>query len=207
MQALDIGSGYGFFTQAALKAGFQVKAINPGTWENAVFEKINGFSPIPHFFEEIEFGDEKFDLVILSQVLEHIDNPASFLYKIRLLLNVNGIVAIAVPNVDSIFVKLLRARENGCLWVPEHLSYFSKKGLATLLNKAGFVTKDHMYITRIPYSTLSKRFNLKGLPRKLMNISVKYIQKLPLKAIDFLGLGLNHNIWAQNCKLESSPHS
>lgn len=55
LQALDIGSGYGYFTQAAIKSGFQVTAINPGKWENDVFEEMNGFSPIPHFLKKSIF--------------------------------------------------------------------------------------------------------------------------------------------------------
>ena len=31
--ALDVGSGYGFFSKEALEAGFEVTAINPGRWE------------------------------------------------------------------------------------------------------------------------------------------------------------------------------
>lgn len=130
-------------------------------------------------------------------MLEHIADPFSFICKVKPLLKANGIVAIAVPNVDSIFVKLLKARENGCLWVPEHLTYFSKIGLTTLLIRTGFVNKGHIYITRIPYNILSKKFNLKGSKRILLNIVVKYAQKLPLKIIDLGGLGLTHNIWAK----------
>jgi SAM-dependent methyltransferase len=98
LKALDIGSGYGFFTNAALRAGFKVSAVNPGKWENEIFEKLNGFSPAPQFFEEVDFGPEKFDLVILSQVLEHVEVPVSFLVKIRSILKKNGIIAVAVPN-------------------------------------------------------------------------------------------------------------
>ena len=77
MWALDIGSGFGFYSKAAINAGFDVTAINPSVWENDVFEGINAFRPMQLFFEEVDFKDAKFDLVILSQVLEHIDNPFS----------------------------------------------------------------------------------------------------------------------------------
>lgn len=197
LKALDIGSGYGFFTNAALKAGFRVLAVNPGKWENEIFEKLNGFSPVPQFFEEVDFGPEKFDLVILSQVLEHVGEPLGFLVKILSILNKAGIIAVAVPNVDSILVKLMKSKDNGCLWVPEHLTYFSKKGLISILDRAGFAIKAHMYISRIPYNSLSKRFNLKNIPRWLVNTMVRSLQKPPLKIINKLGFGFIHNIWAQ----------
>ena len=197
LKALDIGSGYGFFTNAAIKAGFEVSAVNPGKWENEIFEKLNGFSPATHFFEEVDFGPEKFDLVILSQVLEHVEDPMSFLVKIKIQFKENGIIAVAVPNVDSILVKLLKSKDNSCLWVPEHLTYFSKRGLIAILNRAGFIIKDHMYISRIPYNVLSKRMTLTNIPRRIVNAMVKNLQKLPLGIINGLGFGFIHNIWAQ----------
>ena len=47
LKALDIGSGFGFFSRAAVQAGFEVMAVNPGKWENDIFKIINGFSPLP----------------------------------------------------------------------------------------------------------------------------------------------------------------
>jgi 2-polyprenyl-3-methyl-5-hydroxy-6-metoxy-1,4-benzoquinol methylase len=197
LTALDIGSGFGFFSRAAVLAGFSVTAINPGAWENEIFEKVNGFPPLPHFFEEVDLDGKKFDLVILSQVLEHLEEPLIFLQKIASLLSPGGIIAIAVPNVDSILVKILKTRDNGCLWVPEHLTYFSGKGLATLLSRAGFVVKSHIYVSRIPYNSLSRKMNLAGAPRLIMNGLAKNLQEPPLKLINWLGLGFTHNIWGQ----------
>jgi 2-polyprenyl-3-methyl-5-hydroxy-6-metoxy-1,4-benzoquinol methylase len=197
LKALDIGSGYGFFSRAAIQAGFEVMAVNPGKWENEIFESINGFSPLPYFFEEVDFKGKKFDLTILSQVLEHIEDPLAFLQKIQSLLSPGGIIAIAVPNVDSLLVKLLKARDNGCLWVPEHLTYFSARGLAALLFRAGFAVKGHRYVSRIPCNALSRRLNLSGAPRRMMNGLVKNIQKPPFRLMNWLGFGLIHNIWGQ----------
>jgi hypothetical protein len=36
-RALDIGSGFGFYTQALRKAGYRTVSINPGKYENEVF--------------------------------------------------------------------------------------------------------------------------------------------------------------------------
>lgn len=197
LKALDIGSGYGFFTGAALKEGFSVKAINPGTWENKVFEEMHGFSPMHEYFEDVDFGEEKFDLVILSQVLEHIENPQEFIAKIRSTLNKSGVLAIAVPNVGSFLVRILKYRETGCLWVPEHLFYFSKQGLITLFEEKGFEILKQTYVSRLPYNIISKRLRLSAPFQNVADLSVKFSQVIPLKIIDFLGLGIMHNIWAQ----------
>ena len=197
LKALDIGSGYGFYAKAALEEGFKVTAVNPSVWENDVFESMNGFRPSPAFFEDLEFGAQEFHLVILSQVLEHLVNPLETLQKIRNLTNKNGILALAVPNVDSILVKMLGSKENGCLWVPEHLNYFSKIGLIKILDLAGFKVKKHMYVSRIPFYAISNRLNLKGTARRICNYLVRSLQGPPLRLCNALGLGLVQNVWAE----------
>ena len=109
-KALDVGSGYGFFSKEALKAGFEVTAINPGRWENVVYRQLTGLEPIERAFEEVEFNTH-FDLILLSQVLEHMYDPQAVLGKVARLLTKGGVVAIAVPNFDWILVRLLRERE------------------------------------------------------------------------------------------------
>jgi 2-polyprenyl-3-methyl-5-hydroxy-6-metoxy-1,4-benzoquinol methylase len=187
LTALDIGSGYGFFTAAALRAGFSVTAINPSVWENNIFQQMNGFRPIEAFFEDVDFT-QQFDLVILSQVLEHIENPLGMLSRVRSILSPQGIVAIAVPNFDSYWVKIFK-RDGGVIWVPEHLNCFSKKSLTMLLSRAGFDVVRYQAISRFPYFYLSNRFHLKGLPRIISNHFVKLGQDIPHRIVISVGLG------------------
>lgn len=194
-QALDIGSGYGFFSQAALAQGFRVIAVNPAKAENRIFQQLNGFDPIPLFFEEVDFGAEKFDLVILSQVLEHLLDPFQVLVKVRNLLKPEGVLAIAVPNVDAFLIKILKFRSS-FLGLPEHIIHFSCKGLSAILQRSGFDVKLHMYYSRIPYNSISNKLNIHGKSRQLINYCVRYSQLVPLLIANGLGLGLYQNVWA-----------
>jgi 2-polyprenyl-3-methyl-5-hydroxy-6-metoxy-1,4-benzoquinol methylase len=194
-KALDIGAGYGFFSRAALARGFQVTAVNPASAENRIFKELNGFEPIPLFFEEVDFGQEKFDLVILSQVLEHLLDPFQVLVKVRNLIKPEGVIAIAVPNVDAVLIKILKSRSS-FLGLPGHIIHFSQQGLSAILQRAGFSVSHHKYISRIPYYSISNRLNLHGRSRKLMNYCVKIFQWAPLLISNQLGLGLFQNIWA-----------
>lgn len=194
-RALDIGSGYGFFTQAALNQGFKVVAVNPAISENQIFKQLNGFDPIPQFFEEIDFGPEKFDLVILSQILEHLLNPQQVLARIRRLLKQDGILFIAVPNVDALLIKILKSKSS-FLGLPEHIIHFSKKGLEAILETSGFEPKFHRYVSRIPYYAVSNRLHLRGLARKCLNYGVRIGQWAPLWLANQFGLGLFQNVWA-----------
>jgi len=193
--ALDIGSGYGFFSKAALNQGFSVTAVNPAGLENRIFRQLNGFEPVPQFFEEVDWGARKFDLVILSQILEHLLDPLRVLVKIKNLLKPAGVAAIAVPNVDAILIKILRS-QSSFLGLPEHVIHFSRKGLNAVLQRAGFAVKHHRYYSRIPYYAISNRLNLQGTPRKLVNHCFRICQWLPLTVCNWAGLGLFQNAWA-----------
>ena len=70
-KAFDIGSGYGFYTAALRTMGYKTISINPGNYENVMFEAMNGDPPLPVMFETFEAKD-KFGVILMSQVLEHI---------------------------------------------------------------------------------------------------------------------------------------
>jgi 2-polyprenyl-3-methyl-5-hydroxy-6-metoxy-1,4-benzoquinol methylase len=197
LKALDIGSGYGFFSQGALKLGFEVTAISPGKFDNEVFAKMNNFKPIENNFEDMEFNDVNYDLVILSQVLEHILDPYNMLIKINRLISPDGILALAVPNINSFLVKIYGQKESSCFWIPQHVTYFSEKGLHFLLERAGFKIVQKTFITRIPYNIISKKLHLQGSMRELSNKFIKYIQKPFVNIIDISTFGIYINIWAK----------
>lgn len=52
-------------------------------------------------FEEYD-TNEKYDVIILSHVLEHVSNPIEILKKVKLWLKEDGVVLAAVPNSNSI---------------------------------------------------------------------------------------------------------
>tara|TARA_B110000503_G_scaffold83032_1_gene126723 strand:+ start:146 stop:859 length:714 start_codon:yes stop_codon:yes gene_type:complete len=45
--------------------------------------------------------DQKYDLIIMGFILEHVDNPVELLSKYKQLLNVDGKMFVAVPNAKS----------------------------------------------------------------------------------------------------------
>jgi len=193
-KALDVGSGYGFYTAAAIRAGFDVTAVNPGRWENDIFQGLNGFRPVEKYIQEMDINAE-FDLIIMSQVLEHIPDLAEVLPRVRAWLAPRGILAVAVPNFDWVLVKLLRTRERGCLWVPEHVNYFTRGGLFRLLERFGLRVLAYRQVSRIPYNCVSRRLRLRGYTRTVSNHLVRLLQVPPLVVFDRLGWGLCHNVW------------
>ncbi len=193
--ALDVGSGFGFYTQALRDSGYRTVSINPGTYENEVFKELNGDGPIPVMLEDFEDA-EPFGIVMMSQVLEHILEPDRAIKKASGLLSRGGILACAVPNFDSITVKLMGTRDNACLWVPEHVNYFTVDGLEALLEQNGFRLVKVEQITRVPFNALSKRLRLQGKMASLVNALVKPMQVPFASLMNFLGMGIYINVYA-----------
>jgi SAM-dependent methyltransferase len=194
-QALDIGSGFGFYTQALRKAGYRTVSINPGQYENEVFISLNGDEPLAVMFENYQPSGQ-FGVVMMSQVLEHLLEPDRAISKVSGLLAPGGVLACAVPNYDSFLVKLLGTKDNACLWVPEHVNYFTENGLKTLVERNGFQVVKVEQITRIPFNALSKRLRLKGRPAVVVNSWVQFLQAPFAKLMHYFGLGIYINLYA-----------
>lgn len=136
-RVLEIGAGFGH-TLAYIKhkTGCQVEGVEPskeGTY-NAVhsygIETYNGF------WEDFQ-PKSKYDVVILSHVLEHFANPDEAIAKISLHMNTWGALFTEVPNV-----LFPNPRKHKLGWFSkEHISYFSKDKLNYLLVKNGFNMK------------------------------------------------------------------
>ncbi|MBD9355121.1 class I SAM-dependent methyltransferase [Methylomonas albis] len=194
-QALDIGSGFGFYTRALRLLGYSTVSINPGQYENRVFQDLNGDEPLPIMFEQYQ-TEQAFGVVVMSQVLEHILEPDRTIAKVAGLLESCGVLACAVPNYASFLVKLLGTKENACLWVPEHVNYFTEQGLKSLLERNGLKVIKTEQVTRIQYNALSRRLGLSGGLARLADTLVKYAQ-IPFAALmDVLGWGIYLNVYA-----------
>lgn len=193
-RALDVGSGYGFGTRELISAGYDTVSINPGEYENAVFEEMNGHRPVVTTFEAYE-DKAKFGLIFMSQVLEHIILPSAAIAKAAALLCTGGVLACAVPNFRSISVRLLGTRDNSCLWVPEHVNYFTLSGLDRLLRRHGLEPIRSDMVTRVRYDALSRRLRAFPFP-VLLDLLVRYAQVPIAWAVNAAQCGFYINTYA-----------
>jgi SAM-dependent methyltransferase len=133
---LDIGSGPGVFLEAATKRGWEVTGIEPNTYA-AKHTTDLGFNVINEMYDKILADKlDKFDLINLTLVLEHIVNPVELIRLAFNQLNENGIISIVVPNDYSPFQTILHSNYNFEDWwvVPDHhLNYFSRSSLNNIL--------------------------------------------------------------------------
>ena len=133
---LDLGCGAGFLLDEARKKGFEAMGIDTGKipveYARANL-KLNVVRKDIHQFR----SRKKFHVIALIQVIEHLTDPYPLLHKMHSLLDKDGIVCIATPNITSTLHKVLREKFN-YLIPPEHVVYYSPTTLKSLLEKAGF---------------------------------------------------------------------
>lgn len=194
LRALDVGSGYGFLTRELRVAGYDTVSINPGRYENAVFVHLNGTLPEEVMFDRYE-PMSRFGVVVMSQVLEHIVAPSKAVAKVRDLLEPRGVFACTVPNFRSWSVRLRGVRDNSCLWVPEHVNFFSERGLTRLLERHGFTLMHREYFTRILPDAITSRISL-PMARTALGRVISFAQVPVTRLFDRLSIGSYLGVYA-----------
>jgi 2-polyprenyl-3-methyl-5-hydroxy-6-metoxy-1,4-benzoquinol methylase len=185
---LDIACGHGFFSKAAKDSQYSVTAIEISPPEKNIAEKLLGQPVLDTPFEKF-YSDKKFSAILMSQVLEHVTDPAEWLKKANSLQDQGGVIILAVPNFRSIFSRVLK--ENDPFMIPpEHLNFFSEKGLRILLHKSGYEIIYSETVSRVPYSAIEKRFG--PFSRFIHAVGIFF-----LKIIDHFGMGMFINIYAR----------
>lgn len=132
---LDIGSGWGHFLLTAGQCGYQIKGVE---LDNEPYKYSTEDLKLPvekrNFFE---FPDgDKYDIITLWDVLEHIDAADPFIEKCSKITADNGIIVIQVPQIDSSIAKKKKNTWN--MMGLDHVNYFSPKTIAMLLNRHGY---------------------------------------------------------------------
>jgi 2-polyprenyl-3-methyl-5-hydroxy-6-metoxy-1,4-benzoquinol methylase len=88
--------------------------------------------------EQLEGELGRFQVVLISHVIEHLLDPVAMLRLVSQRLDPGGHVVIATPNVNSFLHRALRSRWQP-LDVPRHVVLFSELALRSALAAAGFV--------------------------------------------------------------------
>ncbi len=125
---LEIGCGTGYLLHKLKQKGATVIGIEPGG-ENIPRNRANDIQIINDYYPSQNIKDE-FDIIIFSNVLEHIKDPKEFLTHVSKQLKANGRIYCSVPNCE-IPIKY----GDISMLIHEHYNYFVDKTLEnTFLN-------------------------------------------------------------------------
>jgi SAM-dependent methyltransferase len=132
---LDVGCNEGRGLGVYAANGFSVEGLELNTAAAAEARK-RGFVVHTELLENFR-SDKPFDVIVLSNVLEHASDPAAMLRDVRRLLCPGGEIWISCPNARSAMRTLFGNR-----WInwhiPFHIVHFSPATLESLLRRNGF---------------------------------------------------------------------
>lgn len=137
-KVLEIGSGSGSFIRFLRKKNnnLAITIVEPGSDFIPGLKKIKNVEVYNDFVENINLVD-KYDLVILSHVLEHVENPVTLIkFLFNNLLKVGGYLYIDIPNADYELRNISAAKLAPLM----HLFFFDGIGLKSILESIGFST-------------------------------------------------------------------
>ena len=141
---LDVGCNEGRGLAIFAQNGFAAEGleINP---EAAALARQRGFTVHGQPVEDFAPG-APYEVVVLSQVLEHAPEPLDMLRRVRECLAPRGELWLACPNAKSLWRRVFgRAWVN---WhVPYHLWHFTPATLTRLLHQAGFEVTELITLT------------------------------------------------------------
>ena len=87
--------------------------------------------------EDCRFPPESFDLALASHVIEHLNNPETFIRRIGQLLRRGAYFMLTTPNIDGFQARLLGGRWRSAIF--DHLYLFSARTIKAMLKAQGFV--------------------------------------------------------------------
>ena len=133
---LDVGASWGVLVAAARWRGFVAEGIDTSTRAVQWARKNLGIN-IGLGEATADLPEGPFDVITMWELLEHLADPGAFLEAARDQLEPGGILAISTPSTDHPAHHAMGYDDPG--WgIPDHLHYFDRRSLATMLVRHGF---------------------------------------------------------------------
>ncbi|MEE4196464.1 MAG: class I SAM-dependent methyltransferase [Bacteroidales bacterium] len=160
---LDIGCGTGYFLNHMQKKGFQTLGVEVSEQARNFGKQHFGLNILPPEKLLQEEITQKFKVITLWHVLEHVYQPETYLKKISNRMDDDGILILALPNPAS-----YDAQHYQQFWagydVPRHLWHFTPQTITQLTSKFFTIIK----LKRLPLdsfynSILSETYRNKKL--------------------------------------------
>ncbi|MBN2452699.1 MAG: class I SAM-dependent methyltransferase [Candidatus Omnitrophica bacterium] len=144
---LDIGCAIGTFLNIARGRGWNARGSEISEFAAGYARDKHGLDVVSGEFDKTKFGNEKFDVVTLWDVIDHSEDPVTFLNDAASLLKPGGYLFVLTTMEDSLIYeisKYLYKFSFGLIRGPvakghpiHHSTFFSKKTLKSAIESLG----------------------------------------------------------------------
>jgi SAM-dependent methyltransferase len=157
---LDVGCGHGLLLDEARSRGYETVGLELSRAAARHAREALGLDvrevPVEDFAD-----DEGFDVVVLADVLEHLDDPVGAVQRCAELLRAGGALCVVTPDPSSVTARLAGRRWWG--FVPAHACLLPRATLRELLAARGLVISTDVPLVR----SFSARRWASGLAERL----------------------------------------
>jgi len=189
-KVLDIGCGSGSLLMIMKKFyGENITLYGNDIDESPLkFLQNNGIKTIEGRFEDIDISDNYFDIIILNQVIEHLDSVKDIVNKAQKLLSKDGILFIETPCMKGLDYLLFKEKYWGGWHFPRHWTIFNDNSLSNLIELNNFKTIEKKFLASPSFWTQS--FHHYFLDKSYKNIAKFFTIKNPFNLIVFTFIDL-----------------
>jgi SAM-dependent methyltransferase len=144
---LDVGCGGGGLLRCVVARGYRAEGLELSPSGDRVAQALGipvHRRPLKTVTRALRLGP--FGVVSYFHVLEHVHDPLDELLTASEVIAADGLLVVEVPHFDTILWRIFGSRHRH--FYPGHLSYFNRRSLCVLLDKAGFLVER---IESVPY--------------------------------------------------------
>ncbi len=131
----EVGCATGFFMDLARQRKWQTAGIDISQYAIKKAQE-KGLIASADVLESY-VPAQKFDVVVMQDVIEHVKDPLDTLRRAADMLEPKGLLLITTPDAGSLWAKVWNKHWHAFV-PPQHLFYFSAKNLSPILEKYGF---------------------------------------------------------------------
>jgi 2-polyprenyl-3-methyl-5-hydroxy-6-metoxy-1,4-benzoquinol methylase len=130
-RVLDVGAGGGEFAYLLQSRGHDVLGVEPNRGYADYAAREYGLRIERGFIDDVALPPESFDVITIWHVLEHTEDPAAVLARLRSALKPDGVLIVEVPNVEA------TCQAPRSTFHEAHLYNFNRATLACIATKVG----------------------------------------------------------------------
>jgi 2-polyprenyl-3-methyl-5-hydroxy-6-metoxy-1,4-benzoquinol methylase len=144
---LDVGTGSGILLRQIARVKGSTKDLYANDFSESILAPLRkeGFETLLGQAETLE-TTQRFAVICMNQVLEHLQNPVSVVQRLTTLLAPEGYLFIETPNIASLDARIFGARYWGGYHIPRHFWLFSERSLRQLLTSSGLCVTGVRYL-------------------------------------------------------------
>lgn len=150
--ALDVGGGAGWLLTTIRALDDRVAETHVVDLDPRAGDKARALGHAYHHGRIEDFAPPRaFDLVLLLNLIEHVEDPRNVLRKLRDCLAPGGLVLVKTPNADALDARLFRHLNWGGYHCPRHWVLFERPGFEAAARECGLKVVKAAYTQGAPF--------------------------------------------------------